>query len=59
MKIGLAAVAVLVAAFVLTPNSPPPHDTWQAILYPTDDKRPLKSGLRLAIEGRLRWLGVI
>ena len=66
MKITLAAFAILLALFVVTPTEPVSRyvgdepklvyskvTPWMAI----GDERPQKSGLRIAIEGRLRWLG--
>jgi len=64
MKYAAAIVIVLVAGFAITPTTPVSKkigvagkvdfsDPYRA------DTRPDKSGLRLAIEGRLAWLGVL
>ena len=46
----------LAAAFVFTPSAPVPQG-FERVLY--GDDSPRKSGLRYAVEGRLRWLGLI
>jgi hypothetical protein len=59
MKIALIALAGLAAAFVLTPvaqeRSPLYRQLFPAHVHPDEPK----SGLRYAVEGRLRWLGVL
>jgi hypothetical protein len=57
MKIALIALAGLAAAFIFVPTTQETTD-WQGILY-QENKNPPKSGLQRAIEGRLRWLGVL
>jgi hypothetical protein len=56
----LLAIVVLLTAFALTPAAKVDRGIGE---YKPDfarglgDARPEKSGLRVAIEGRLRWLG--
>lgn len=58
---GLGFLAVLLALFVMVPVAPVSK---QIGAYAGDysmayrDERPYKSGLRIAVEGRLKWLGL-
>jgi uncharacterized protein (DUF2126 family) len=55
MKIALIALAGLAAAFALTPVDNRPAHVEGVLFKPAEPK----SGLQYAIEGRLRWLGVL
>jgi hypothetical protein len=65
MKYAIATVAVLLVAFLLTPTAPVPAKVGEpGPLFAAGkefaiapDTRPEKSGIRIAVEGRLKWLG--
>jgi hypothetical protein len=64
MKIALIALAGLAAAFVFTPviEEPASAGKWVDLDDYAQGKvslPPSKSGLQYAVEGRLRWLGVL
>ena len=62
------AIVVLAVAFILTPTAQvtaysgpvvPAHIDADNRWVPGGAEGPQKSGLRVAIEGRLRWLGLV
>lgn len=59
MKYALAVVLVLGVAFVIMPTMPVDKGIGEMkpTYYVSGDPRPEKSGLRIALEGRLKWLG--